>query len=67
MKVMVADTRVIDPDWLRWVLGASFIAVALWMLVPDKAEEVEGRGHGRLGVFGQELQQVDFAVLWMIR
>ena len=45
-------TRSIDPQWMRWVLGASFIAVALWMLVPDKAEEVEARGTGRWGVFG---------------
>jgi putative Ca2+/H+ antiporter (TMEM165/GDT1 family) len=29
-------TRNIDPQWMRWVLGASFIAVALWMLVPDR-------------------------------
>jgi putative Ca2+/H+ antiporter (TMEM165/GDT1 family) len=34
------------------MLGGSFIAVALWMLVPDQLEEVEGRGSGRLGVFG---------------
>ena len=45
-------TAWIDPQWMRWILGASFLAVAAWMLVPDKAEEVEGRGHGRLGVFG---------------
>ena len=38
---------------MRWILGGSFIAVALWMLVPD---EVRGgrkaSGAGRLGVFG---------------
>jgi putative Ca2+/H+ antiporter (TMEM165/GDT1 family) len=45
-------TRVVNPAWMRWGLGASFIAVALWMLVPDRAEETEGRGSGRLGVFG---------------
>ncbi|MFP5399332.1 MAG: TMEM165/GDT1 family protein [Gammaproteobacteria bacterium] len=45
-------TRVVDPQWMRWVLGLSFIAVAAWMLVPDEADEVEGRGSGRLGVFG---------------
>jgi putative Ca2+/H+ antiporter (TMEM165/GDT1 family) len=45
-------TRVLDPHWMRWILGASFLAVAAWMLVPDKADEVEGRGTGRLGVFG---------------
>jgi Ca2+/H+ antiporter, TMEM165/GDT1 family len=32
-------TRVVDPTWMRWVLGTSFIAVALWMLVPDRADD----------------------------
>lgn len=45
-------TRTVDPEWMRWVLGLSFIAVAVWMLIPDEADEVEGRGSGRLGVFG---------------
>ena len=45
-------TRLVDPTWMRWLLGLSFLAVAAWMLVPDKADEVEGRGTGRLGVFG---------------
>jgi Ca2+/H+ antiporter, TMEM165/GDT1 family len=45
-------TRMIDPQWMRWILGASFLAVALWMLIPDEADEVEGAGTGRLGVFG---------------
>jgi putative Ca2+/H+ antiporter (TMEM165/GDT1 family) len=31
--------RVIDPTWMRWGLGLSFIAVALWMLVPDRADD----------------------------
>ncbi len=45
-------TRVIDPPWMRWVLGLSFLAVAVWMLVPDEAGDAEGAGSGRLGVFG---------------
>lgn len=45
-------TRTLDPHWMRWLLGGSFIAVALWMLVPDKAEEVQAGGSGRWGVFG---------------
>jgi putative Ca2+/H+ antiporter (TMEM165/GDT1 family) len=32
-------TSVIDPHWLRWGLGISFIAMALWTLVPDKLDE----------------------------
>ena len=45
-------TRVIDPTWMRWVLGLSFLAVAVWMLIPDEAGDAEGAGSGRLGVFG---------------
>ena len=45
-------TRLVDPQWLRWALGLSFLAVALWMLVPDQVDEVKGDGPGRLGVFG---------------
>ena len=46
-------TQWLDPRWLRWGLGASFIAVALWMLVPDEAgDATEGHGSQRLGVFG---------------
>jgi putative Ca2+/H+ antiporter (TMEM165/GDT1 family) len=45
-------TRVLDPSWLRWALGLSFIAVALWMLVPDRLDAAPGGSYGRLGVFG---------------
>ncbi|MBI5722183.1 MAG: TMEM165/GDT1 family protein [Burkholderiales bacterium] len=47
-------TSALDPRWLRWVLGTSFIAVALWMLVPDQVDAAEGdRGAaGRFGIFG---------------
>ncbi|HYN59869.1 MAG TPA: TMEM165/GDT1 family protein [Rubrivivax sp.] len=45
-------TRVLDPLWLRWGLGASFLAVAAWMLIPDTVENVTGDGPGRFGVFG---------------
>jgi putative Ca2+/H+ antiporter (TMEM165/GDT1 family) len=45
-------TQLFDPTWLRYGLGASFIAVALWMLVPDRADALEDSLRGRLGVFG---------------
>jgi putative Ca2+/H+ antiporter (TMEM165/GDT1 family) len=45
-------TEHVDPDILRWVLGGSFIAMALWTLVPDKIEEEETRVAQHLGVFG---------------
>jgi putative Ca2+/H+ antiporter (TMEM165/GDT1 family) len=43
-------TRVVDPQWLRWGLGLSFLAVAAWMLVPD--EQDEDAAHHRAGRFG---------------
>jgi len=45
-------TTVLGPQALRWVLGLSFIAMAVWMLIPDKLED-GGESKGlRLGVFG---------------
>lgn len=29
----------LGPDVLRWVIGVSFIAMAVWMLIPDKVDE----------------------------
>ena len=45
-------TAWIDPTWMRWVLGASFLAVAVWMLVPDKADDDNPQAGSQLGVFG---------------
>ena len=45
-------TTVLGPDVLRWVLGASFIAMAVWMLIPDKIDHDEVGKPPRLGVFG---------------
>ena len=43
--------EMLSPEWLRWILGLSFIAVALWALVPDKYDEDEAAIKGRWGVF----------------
>jgi Ca2+/H+ antiporter, TMEM165/GDT1 family len=40
----------VGMDALRWVLGLSFIAMALWMLVPDEIDEADAGREGR-GVF----------------
>ena len=45
-------TTLVDPQWLRWLLGGSFIAVALWMLVPDSTDDAPAVARGHLGVFG---------------
>ncbi len=45
-------TTVLSPDVLRWILGLSFLAMAVWTLIPDKIEEEETQVAQRLGVFG---------------
>lgn len=45
-------TANVDPSVLRWVLGASFIAMAVWTLIPDKIEDEETQLATKLGVFG---------------
>jgi putative Ca2+/H+ antiporter (TMEM165/GDT1 family) len=47
-------TSLASPEIMRWVLGVSFIAMALWTLVPDKFDEDEAR-LARFGVFGTTL------------
>jgi Ca2+/H+ antiporter, TMEM165/GDT1 family len=44
-------TTLVGPDVLRWVLGTSFIAMAVWMLIPDKLDDEEGDSTPRMGVF----------------
>jgi putative Ca2+/H+ antiporter (TMEM165/GDT1 family) len=48
-------TATLSPEILRWVLGASFIGMAIWTLIPDKIEEEETQVAQRLGVFGATL------------
>jgi putative Ca2+/H+ antiporter (TMEM165/GDT1 family) len=45
----------ISPEILRWILGASFIGMAIWTLIPDKIEEEETQIASKLGVFGATL------------
>jgi putative Ca2+/H+ antiporter (TMEM165/GDT1 family) len=45
-------TTQMGPDVLRWVLGLSFIAMAAWMLIPDKLDDEEADSNPRYGVFG---------------
>lgn len=44
-------TTLVGPQMLRWILGASFLAMAVWMLVPDKIEADEDGKPPRFGVF----------------
>lgn len=47
-------TSVIGPRTLRWILGISFIGMALWTLVPDKFD-AENAKLAQFGVFGTTL------------
>ena len=42
----------LGPDTLRWIIGASFIAMAIWMLIPDKVDNEAAGSSQRFGVFG---------------
>ena len=48
-------TSTVSPDALRWVLGLSFIGMAIWTMIPDKIEEEETQVARRFGVFGATL------------
>ena len=42
----------LGPDLLRWIIGGSFLAMAVWMLIPDRIDDEEAGGRQRFGVFG---------------
>ena len=48
-------TTVVSAEVMRWVLGLSFIGMAVWTMIPDKIEEEETQVAKRLGVFGATL------------
>lgn len=48
-------TTTISADVLRWVLGLSFVGMAIWTMIPDKIEEEETQIAKRFGVFGATL------------
>ena len=45
-------SSLLSPQMLRWILGASFLALAVWMLIPDKIEDDSDGEPPRWGVFG---------------
>ena len=48
-------TATVSPEILRWVLGLSFIGMAVWTLIPDKIEDEETDVARKFGVFGATL------------
>lgn len=47
-------TSVISPPTLRWVIGISFVGMAIWTLIPDTFDEADAK-LARSGVFGTTL------------
>ncbi len=47
-------TTLMSPQTLRWVLGISFIGMAIWTLIPDKLDDEDAK-LAKMGVFGTTL------------
>jgi putative Ca2+/H+ antiporter (TMEM165/GDT1 family) len=45
----------VRPSILRLIVGASFLVMAVWTLVPDRHQERDEPVHPRFGVFGTTL------------
>jgi Ca2+/H+ antiporter, TMEM165/GDT1 family len=45
-------TSTLSPEILRWALGLSFLAMAIWTMIPDKIEEEETQVARKFSVFG---------------
>ena len=43
---------IVSPETLRWMVAASFFAVAIWALVPDRLDDDAPRPASRWGIFG---------------
>lgn len=44
-------TTFLGKDVLRWILGLSFLAMAVWTMIPDKIDDADAKP-AKLGVFG---------------
>jgi putative Ca2+/H+ antiporter (TMEM165/GDT1 family) len=44
-------TTQLGPDVLRWGLGLSFLAMAVWIMIPDRLDDDPLEGRVGLGVF----------------
>lgn len=49
--VGVSVAGLLEGEWLRWIVGGSFLAMAAWTLVPDRDDGLDGAPRRRLGPF----------------
>ncbi|MGO4329233.1 TMEM165/GDT1 family protein [Cupriavidus sp. 2TAF22] len=56
-------THMLGAEVLRWILGVGFIAMAGWMLIPDKLDDAEQAKpvKGALGILGTTIVAFFFA------
>lgn len=47
-------TSLVSPQAMRWILGLSFLGMAVWTLIPDKFDEEDAK-LAKFGVFGTTL------------
>jgi len=47
-------TEWLGPNALRWILGLSFLAMAVWIMIPDKLDDVDAKP-AAFGIFGTTL------------
>lgn len=47
-------TSLLAPETMRWILGLSFIGMAVWTLIPDKFDDDDAQ-LAKYGVFGTTL------------
>ncbi len=43
LAALVGETVIewLGPNWMRWIVGVSFIEMAVWTLIPDRLDEDE--------------------------
>lgn len=44
-------SAILSPEILRWILGVSFLLMAIWTLIPDKLDDDETGTAAKYGVF----------------
>ncbi|WP_028603028.1 TMEM165/GDT1 family protein [Ottowia thiooxydans] len=44
--------QALGPDLMRWIIGVSFLAMAVWMLIPDKIDDDSTTTKHAYGAFG---------------
>jgi len=42
----------VGPDAMRWILGLSFLGMAVWILIPDKLDDADASARATWGVLG---------------